>query len=907
MENKVNITIDGKVYETISGKTVLDVARENNIYIPTLCYHPRTGKAGKCRACLVEVEGLKTLKESCALPVNDGMVVKTNTSIITEVRKMIVELHLSNCKHNCYACESNGNCELQDMAYHCGIEEPHFPVETKSIPIDDSSQGILRDANKCIQCGRCIRACNNNVMNEVLDFGWRSGNMKVICDDDLPMGDSSCVQCGECVQVCPVGALTFKTAKGKGRFWEFEKKKTICTYCGVGCSIDMYIKDNKWVYSLGTEENWENQTNKGSLCVKGRFGFDFLNREDRLKTPLIKKNGKLEEATWEEALNLVASKFSDIKAKHGASSLGFFSSARVSNEENFAMMRFARGVIGTNNIDHCARLCHSSTVAGLATTLGSGAMTNSLQEAEKSDVILLTGTNTTWNHAVFGGMIKKAVKQKGVKLIVFDPRITDLAKCADIHIRQKLGSDVAYLMGMQHIIIKNNWHKKEFIEEKCEGWDEYLKSLEFFTPAKVEELSGITQQQLYDAAKMYATSGKGAIYYAMGITQSSHGVDNVKACSNLAMITGNFGLEGTGVNPLRGQNNVQGACDMGALPNVFSGYQPIVSEDNRKKFAQAWGVKFEDMDDKVGQTVTDMVNNAGTSIKGVYIMGENPMMSDPNLHHAEEQFHKLDFIVVQDIFLTETAQIADVVLPACAFAEKTGTFSNTERRVQISRKALNPPEGAKQDYEIIAEIAKRMGCNDFPQTPEALSAEIRQLTPSYKGITFERLDNSCGLRWPCPTEEHPGTPILHIGKFARGKGLLVPIEYKAPKELTDNDYPILLTTGRILQHYHTGSMTRRSVVLNGIKPRAEVEISIEDAEKMKIKDGEKVRITTKRGSIEIHAQVTKRVSEGIIFIPFHFAEAAANILTNDALDPIARIPEYKICAAKIEKITNCCC
>lgn len=533
-------------------------------------------------------------------------------------------------------------------------------------------------------------------------------------------------------------------------------------------------------------------------------------------------------------------------------------------------------------------------------------MTNSMQEAEKSDVIFIIGSNTTWNHPVFGGMIKKAVKRKGVKLIVVDPRNIDLAKCANIHLRQRPGSDSAILMGLQHVIVKENLYNKEFVEERVEGWDEYVKSLEFYTPEKVEELSGIPKDKIIETAKLYATSGRGAIYYAMGITQHSHGVDNVKAVSNLQMILGNFGLEGTGVNPLRGQNNVQGACDMGALPNVFSGYQPVTVEDNRKKFAEAWGVKFEDMDAQIGQTVTTMVNNAGGSIKALYIMGENPMVSDPNLHHAKEQFDKLDFIVVQDIFLTETAAIADVVLPAFAFAEKTGTFSNTERRVQISKTALIGPEGAKQDYEILAEVAKRLGSENFPSTPEALFEEMRQLTPSYRGITYNRLENGAGLRWPCPTEEHPGTPILHIGKFSRGKGLLVPIEYRAPEEVTSKEYPIWLTTGRLLQHYHTGSMTRRSKVLNGIVPHGKAEVSNEDAKRLGIKNGEKVKITSRRGSIEIEAEVSSMVKEGVIFIPFHFVEAAANMLTNDALDPIAKIPEYKVCAVKIEKITPCC-
>jgi formate dehydrogenase alpha subunit len=525
-----------------------------------------------------------------------------------------------------------------------------------------------------------------------------------------------------------------------------------------------------------------------------------------------------------------------------------------------------------------------------------------MQETDQSDVIFIIGTNTTWNHPVFDGMVKKSVKEKGVKLIVADPRQIDLANCADIHVRQNPGSDAALLMGIQHIIVKENWYNKQFVDERTEGWDEYAKSLEFYTPQKVEEITSIPAEKLYEVAKLYATSGRGALFYAMGITQHTHGVDNVKAVANLQMILGNYGLPGTGVNPLRGQNNVQGACDMGALPNVFTGYQPVTVEENRKKFADAWGINVEDMDDKVGQTVTTMVNNAGDSIRALYIMGENPMVSDPNLTHAKEQFEKLDFMVVQDIFLTETAQLADVVLPACAFAEKTGTFVNTERRVQLSNKALEGPTGAKQDYEILAEIAKRMGAVNFPDNPETLFEELRQLTPSYKGMTYERIEKECGLRWPCPTEDHPGTPILHVGKFSRGKGLLVPIEYKAPAEIIDAQYPLTLTTGRLLQHYHTGSMTRRSKVLNEIKPSGMVELNDIDAQKMNIKDGEKVRVSSRRGTIEIDALVTSRVKQGVVFIPFHFAETAANILTNDALDPVAKIPEYKVCAVKVEKI-----
>ena len=896
----MDITIDGRVCKATAGQTILQVARENGVEIPSLCWHPRLQKAGRCRACVVEIEGMRGLKESCVQEVKEGMVVRTDTPQVLAVRKMVVNLLLANGKHNCLSCESNGNCELQDMAYKLGIEMPAFIIDTEDEVLDMSSEGIVRDPNKCIQCGRCVAACNNTVMHEVLDFGWRGSECKVICDDNVPMKDSSCVQCGECVQVCPVGALTFKTSKGKARSWEVELKRVICPYCGVGCSIDMAVKDGKYLWSMGTEENWENLPGQGMLCVKGRFGLDYLNSSDRLTSPMIRKGGKLVKATWEEALDQVAKKLDEIGSKQPGS-VGCFASAKVSNEENYAMMRFARRVLCTNNVDHCARLCHSSTVVGLAGTFGSGAMTNSMQEACKAGVILVTGTNTTWCHPVFGGMIKNAVKKYGVKLIVVDPREIDLAKCADIHLRQKSGSDVAWLMGMQHMIVKEGWQDEKYIQDRCEGWDEYKKSLDFYTPEKVEELSGIEKEKLFEAAKLFATTKPGAIYFSMGITQHSHGVDNVKACANLSMITGNVGVEGGGVNPLRGQSNVQGACDMGALPNVFSGYQIVTDAAVQKKFADAWGMDSGAMDPNIGKTVTTMVEACGDSIKALYIMGENPMISDPNLNHVEEQLKKLDFLVVQDIFLTETAQLADVVLPGVAFAEKTGTYTNTERRVQLGRAALMPPEGARQDYDIIADLAKRLGCDDFPRTPEELFAEIRALTPSYHGITYSRLENEAGCRWPCPKEDHPGTPILHVGKFTRGKGLLSALEYRAPAEEPDKEYPLRLTTGRMLQHFHTGTMSRRSKVLDGIVPHGEVEIHPKDAAELGVKDGENVRVLTRRGSIVTPARVLDRVPRGTIFVAFHFAEAAANRLTNDALDPIAKIPEFKVCAARVEK------
>jgi len=714
------------------------------------------------------------------------------------------------------------------------------------------------------------------------------------------MGESSCVQCGECAQLCPVGAIIYKTARGKARNWEVERRRTVCPYCGVGCVIDIAVADNRYLWAEGCEHNWENLPNQGMLCVKGRFGLEYVNHPDRLTKPLIRKNGELVETSWDEALDYVADRLAQIKSDHGGGAIGCLSSAKTTNEENFAMQRFARAVIGTNNVDHCARLCHSSTVAGLATTLGSGAMTNSMQETLDTDVFLITGSNTTWCHPVFGGLIKRAVKRHGKKLIVVDPRENDLAKIADHYVRQRGGSDVAWLMGVQRIIVENGWHDEDFIKEHCEGWDDYRESLEAFTLEKVEEISGILPEDLEAIARMYATGGTAAIYFSMGITQHTHGVDNVKAVANLALICGNLGKRGGGVNPLRGQSNVQGACDMGALPNVFSGYQKVTDVIVREKFARVWGVEPSSLDDQVGLTVTQMVQECGKSIRSLYIMGENPMLSDPNLNHLEQQLGKLDLLVVQDIFLTETASRADVVLPAVPFTEKTGTYTNTERRVQLARRAIPPLAGCRQDYEIIAQLAARLGVDNFPRTPDALFAEIKQLTPSYHGMTYERLDD-VGLRWPCPTEDHPGTAILHSEGIIRGRGQLSPLAYRPPAESCDGNYPLLLSTGRMLEHFHGGSMSRRSVVLDHIAPHAVVEIHPDNASPLGINDGEMIDVETRRGKITLRANVTEAVDRGMLYIPFHFVEAAANRLTSDALDPVSKIPEYKVCAARVSR------
>lgn len=880
------------------GKTIIEVARENHIYIPSLCYHPKTGALGKCRVCAVEVQGKSGLQMACTTLAAENMVVNTESDEIRAARKMVVNLLLANGQHNCLSCEANGECELQDAAYYLGIEIPEYAIDAPVPDMDASSEMIALDLRKCIQCGRCIQADNCIVVQDVLGFAYRSLATKVICDHNIPMGESSCVQCGECSQICPVGAILDKKSLGKGRCYELKQVETICPYCGVGCQITVHINErtNEIVKITGVEGS---PTNDGMLCVKGRYGYEFVNSPERLTTPLIRNtDGVLREATWDDALKLIAETFTRIKQEHGADALAGLCSAKVTNEENFAFQKFMRREIVTNNIDHCARLCHSSTVTGLAASFGSGAMTNDIAGIKHADVILIIGSDTTAAHPVIANRIKQAIRLGKSKLIVIDPKEIEMAKFATIYARQRCGSDVAVLNGIMHEIIANDWHDHAYIAERCEGFDELKKAVEEFTPEKVEQLSGIPAAQLREIASLFGKADTASIFYAMGITQHTTGVDNVRSIANLQMLCGNIGKDGGGVNPLRGQSNVQGACDMGGLPNVFSGYQPVADEKANAKFSAAWQ---RELPKQPGLTLIEMLNAAvqGT-LKALYIMGENPMISDPDLNHVEHALETLDFLVVQDIFLTETALLADVVLPAASYAEKDGTITNTERRVQRMRKTVKSPGQAKEDWEIIQEIANAMGADWKYQSAHDIAEEIRQLTPSYGGISWERLGAN-GLQWPCPTLEHPGTPYLHKGTFARGKGVMVGIAFKEPAELPDAEYPLVLTTGRVLQHFHTGTMTRKTAGLNKLAGPM-VMISVEDAEELGICNNERIRVSSRRGSIEAPAFVTRQIGKGTVYIPFHYHEAAANVLTNAALDPTAKIPEYKACAVRVSKI-----
>lgn len=797
-------------------------------------------------------------------------------------------------------CHVNTTCKLRNYATEYKIANDKLYGENRQrFLVDQTSQFVTFDANKCISCGQCIEICNTQSAHNVLTFNEGNPEKRVGFHGGALMKDSGCVQCGNCVQACPVGALTAKTNKAQGRRYVPEKVNTICTYCGVGCNLTLSIdRSSNRVIAVDAADG--SLINPGMLCVKGRFGFHFLNDDRRLKLPLMRNSsGVLKETSWEEALTKIYENFSKIKDTHGADSICGFSSAKTTNEENYLFQKFMRSVIGTNNVDHCARLCHASTVAGLANSLGSGAMTNDIPGIKRSDAILIIGSDTTAAHPIIGSWIKKAVRENNAKLIVCDPKKISIADEAEIYVAQRPGTDVMLLNGIMHHIIKNDWQNDAFIAERCEDYaalkEEVLKDK--YAAENVAKVTGVDADYVKKIAKLLAKSGNVSIYYAMGITQHTTGTDNVWSIANLQMLLGQIGRKGTGINPLRGQSNVQGACDMGALPNVFSGYQKVEDEAVRKKMEAAWGTSLPSQN---GYTVTQAVEAIlEDKVQGLYIMGENPVLSDPDQTHVIQAMEKVSFLVVQDIFLTETAKYADVVLPAAAFAEKEGHFTNTERRVQRLNKAIEAPGAAKADWDILNRLANKFGANWSYTTVKDVTAEINEVTPQYTGITWERTEKG-SLQWPCPDKVHPGTPILHTNGFTRGKGLFKGIPFKEPSELPSEDYPMIMTTGRVLQQFHTGTMTRKTWGLDALAGPM-VMISVEDAEHFGLDNGCDVDVTTRRGSITTKAFITRRMQKGVIYIPFHYHEAPANMLTIAELDPVAAIPEFKVCAAQIKR------
>lgn len=921
----IHITINGQKIKAQEGQTLLEVARQNRIHIPTLCYHKDLSPTGNCRMCVVEVKNNHLLQTACTTKVTNGMEVETNSGKVLASRKLSLQLMLANHPQDCLTCDVSGECELQDLAYEYQVQPPAWGQKgTRFVPDSDPNPFIRVDMNKCILCRRCVQACAEIQGRDVWHIAQRGNEASIVAGANTTMLEARCESCGQCVAYCPTGALSNRMSHGLGRAHQVRKVTTTCTYCGVGCQFDLLVKEE---HVIGVASNPNAPVNGMALCVKGRYGYGFIHHPDRLLRPRIRRylleGGKKTrtgrswewvETDWETALNLATRRLLEIRAESGPDSIGVLTSAKCLNEENYLMNKLARQVIGTNNIDHCARLCHASTVAGLAASFGSGAMSNSMEDvAHLAQAFFVIGSNTTEQHPVFGTMLRRAVRFRGAKLVIADPRRIDLCDFATLHLRHKPGSDVALLNGLMYIILEKGWADEKFIAERTEGFDEFRQTVMQYPPEKVSEITGVPVAQLYQAAEILGTSKPMAVIWAMGITQHITGVRNVMSLANLQMLTGNMGIPGGGVNPLRGQNNVQGACDMGGLPNVYPGYQPVSDEKVQQKFASAWG---RTSNTSIGLTVTQMIPSIlEGKIRALYILGEDPIMSDPDTGHIRKCLEQADFILLEEIFPSETSEYADILLAGASFAEKTGTFTNTERRVQMVHKAIEAPGEARPDWRIIADLARRMlsvsadlsaasapfAGWDYADT-DAIQREINALTPSYGGITHARLEKGEQLQWPCPTTDHPGTPILHTQKFTRGLGKFAAIEHIPPAEWPDKAYPFVLNTGRVLYHWHGGEMTRRSQGLADVYDRPLIELNPEDARTLGMEKGGRVRVTSRRGSIEAEAWITERVPAGMIFANFHFPQASANVLTHAALDPVAKIPEYKVSAVRIEKI-----
>lgn len=897
----IHIQIDGIDIFAENEETILEAALRNGINIPNLCYNKKTSCTAGCRLCIVNVEGRPANVPSCTVKAEEGMKITAFSEKLEAQRKMILDLLLSMHNDDCINCVKDASCDLQDLAFRYDLarDKRKFPQGWKQVEkySDYSSQILDYDAAKCILCQKCIKACWEIQGKGILSLENR-GIKTVVSTGFDQWIKSKCDGCGECIQSCPVGALAMKPVYGiRHRIKDIDSTvRTTCPYCGVGCQLDIAVKNNAIISVCGADS----LPNFGSTCVKGRFGLQYSGDKNRLAKPLIRKNGKLVEATWDEAISFAASKLNEIKSEHGSDAIGGLASARCTNEENYLFQKFIRSVIGTNNVDHCARLCHSSSVASLGATIGSSAMTNPISDFEKAEVIFVIGSNTTETHPVISNSIKRAVLKNKVKLIVADPREIDLVRYSTLWLRPNNGTDIAWLNGLIHVILKKNLQNDEYIKNRTEGFDALKVAVEKYTPEHVERLTGIPADKLIEAAGLYGKADRASIVWAMGITQHAHGTNNVNSIVNLALITGNIGKEGAGVNPLRGQNNVQGSCDMGALPDSYPGAQKVNDKLIHERFENVWRSKLSSVP---GLPLTEMINQAAEGkLKALYVMGENPVVTEPNLNHLTHSLKNLNLLIVQDIFLTETAQLADVVFPATSSLEKDGTFTNTERRVLAVKKVLNSKGESKDDWQIIQSLAVAMGASWSYLSWKDIMREINSVTPQYAGITPERILNDENLQWPCPESTHPGTPVLHLEKFTRGRGLISVVEYAGPEEPVSGEYPFVMSTGRSLYHYHSGSMTRRSKALNDFVNDPYFEINSDDMNKIGISDGEIVKLISLRGEIEMKTKASERVAPGNIFLPFHFAEAAANKLTLDALDPVSKIPEFKVCAANIKKL-----
>jgi formate dehydrogenase major subunit len=906
-QTAVELSIDGQSVHVPSGTTIWEAARLVGVDIPVLCHHPNLNPVAVCRVCAVEIEGARVLAAACIRQVEPGMQVRTMSERVERSRRVLVELLMADHPTPCTRQRQLGTCELEGLASRYGLSAPRFTKHTSTDGTDVSSPVIAVDHNACILCDRCIRACDDIQVNEVIGRHGKGFLARIGFDMDQPMGKSTCVSCGECMAYCPTGALTDKALSAVTDFTTTTPVDSVCPYCGVGCSITYHVQGDTIARVTGRD----GPANHGRLCVKGRYGFDYANHPERLTVPLLRKpeypkrpesypdaRQCFREATWEEALGLAARRFMEIKQQYGPGALAGFGSAKCSNEDNYLFQKMVRAVFGTNNVDHCTRLCHASSVAALMETIGSGAVTNLFGDVLLADVALVIGSNTPENHPVAATFMKQAAK-RDTTLIVIDPRRTELHRRATYSIQFKPGTDVALLNSMMQVIIAEGLANRSFIEARTEGYAQLAATVATYSPEVAEKITGVPAEQIRAIARAYGKAKRAIIFWGMGISQHTTGTDNARCLISLALLTGNVGRPGTGLHPLRGQNNVQGASDVGLIPFVYTDYQSVADPAVRTKFERAWGVALDPMP---GLTVVEIMHEVHEGhIKGMMMMGENPFLSDPNTNVVKECLAAMEFLVVQDIFLTETAEYADVILPGTAFPEKDGTYTNTDRYVQLARKAINPPGQVRTDWQVIAELATRMGYAMSYRSVAEIWDEVAALSPSFAGITHARLAQK-SLSWPVPTVDHPGSDVLFTDDFPKGRGKFSPAEFAPAKELPDDEFPFVLNTGRYREHWHTGTMTRRAKALDALAPEPLADMHPDDLQMLGIRDGEVVRLRSRRGEIALKARASTRMTRGSVFVPFHFKEAAANLLTIDALDPYGKIPEFKFCAVRVERL-----
>ena len=898
----ISVSIDGQDCQVQAGATILDAVLGAGIDLPHLCKDLDGPALGACRTCLVEIDGQRGFPAACHTPAANGQVILTDSENARAARKGILELTLAMTDNSAH---SNGGATTE-LRHHAAS---HEASDSRWNPranehVDESNHFYKFDATDCILCGRCVSACSDRQHIGAIGIAGAGKSARIASFGDEPLGESTCTSCGSCVAACPTEALMPKRAASGAK-----TVSTVCPYCGVGCGINVTAKDGILTH---VDDDPNNLSSKGLLCVKGRFGTAFVNHSDRLTTPLIRGPEGLQPASWDEALDLVAERFAEHRGSFGA-----FSSAKATNEDNYMLQKFVRAVMGTNNIDHCTRLCHSPSVEAMLAQLGSGATSNSYSDYEAADCLFVVGADPSSNHPVAASRMRTAV-DRGASLIVLNPKRIELCDHTDLWLRQYPGTDVAVLNGMAKVILDEGLADEAFIAERTEGFEDWLAELDEYTPEAVEQMSGVPAELLIRAARMYARPnptagdpGGSCLIWGMGVTQHTNGTANATALLNLALLTGQVGRVGNGVSPLRGQNNVQGAGDAGCVPDALPGYQRY-TPDVLEKFQGVWESELPSAE---GLRATDMVESilAGDGVRCMYIVGENPLLTEPNLAHAREAITKLDFLVVQDIFMHETAELADVVLPAASFAEKEGTFTNSERRVQRVRQVIPPVGQSRADWEIVQEIAlrtsRRLGRSStgFEHGSAAsVFDEIASLTPIMAGLSHRRLDEQGGIQWPCPSENHPGTARLYDESFPRGLGKFIPVRQLPPsEEVPDERYPLILNTGRVLYHWHGGTITRRVDGLVDSWPELRVAIHPSDAARMELVDGEAVWVASRRGRLEGVSFVTDDVAEGSIFVPFvRLADSAANWLTNNVYDEVARIPEYKVCAVSVERASE---